>query len=129
LTFTVNATDADGRVVALRVDWGDGTPTTVLGEVAGGRATATHVYDDEGGYAVTVTATDDDGAVATATSTAEVSEGGGGGDGGGGLGWLPLAVVAVVVAILVLALLIRRPGKRRETESVSRPLGPPRVGE
>lgn len=66
--------DWDGTVVSRVVDWGDGSPTEIIGASprvnlgeAGVYPTLTHIYAGPGTYNVTVTATDSDGLVGVGT--------------------------------------------------------------
>jgi hypothetical protein len=127
LSLEISAADPDGRVVNVTVDWGDGSPPTVVAPTAG-KVVVPHIYAQAGAYIVNVTALDDEGAMGVAGASVQV-EGKDGGDGGEGLPpWMLLVAAAVVVLILVLSLIMRRtPKSPRET--ASRPLGPPKVGE
>jgi hypothetical protein len=127
LSLEMTAADPDGRVVNVTVDWGDGSPPTVVAPTAG-KVTVPHVYARAGSYIVNVTAIDDDGVTGVAGTSVGV-EGKDGGDGGGGLSpWMLLVALAVVVLILALVVLMRRT-PRSPRETASRPLGPPKVGE
>jgi PKD repeat protein len=59
------SSDADGTVTGWTWDFGDGT--------VGAGPTASHRYDAEGSYTVTLAVIDDDGIVATSTQTVEVA--------------------------------------------------------
>src|SRR5690606_4318952 len=61
------SSDPDGTVVGHSWDFGDGSDP-----VEG--ATATHTFDEEGTYTVTLTVTDDEGATDTDTATVTVAE-------------------------------------------------------
>lgn len=63
-TARVTATDADGTVDSVSVDFGDGSAPVRGVEVP---FTAIYTYSDEGTYVVTARAVDDDGVPATAT--------------------------------------------------------------
>jgi PKD repeat protein len=60
-SVTVTASDDDGTISSLSIDWGDGTiePTTAV--------TRTHTYAETGTFTITLTATDNEGLTATAT--------------------------------------------------------------
>lgn len=66
----VVATDADGTVATLSVDWGDGTP---LSTGTSSPFVATHTYAAEGTYTVTARAVDDVGVPATTTRQISVA--------------------------------------------------------
>lgn len=69
-TGRVTATDSDGAVSSLSIDWGDGTqPATGTTSPF----SATHTYADEGTYTLTARAVDDDGVPATTTRQLTVS--------------------------------------------------------
>jgi len=69
-TGRVAATDSDGTVTSLSIDWGDGTqPATGTTSPF----SATHTYADEGTYTLTARAVDDDGVPATTTRQLMVS--------------------------------------------------------
>ena len=55
-TFTVTATDPDGSVASIELDFGDGSPTV---EGPGPTLVAEHVFDAAGTYTARVVATDD----------------------------------------------------------------------
>lgn len=55
-TFTITATDPDGSIAAMTLDFGDGSP---LATSNGSPLVADHVYADPGTYTLTATATDD----------------------------------------------------------------------
>lgn len=58
------------------IDWNDGTPAetvTVIQGSGSGTLAASHVYGDNGIYAVVITVTDDDSGVGTATAVVEVA--------------------------------------------------------
>lgn len=59
-SFTSTSSDADGMIVDTSWDFGDGS-------AGASGAAASHSYDAEGSYEVTMTVTDDKGATATAT--------------------------------------------------------------
>ncbi len=64
LSLSVPVTDPGSDALTARIDWGQGgglEPATI----AAGRVTGSHVYADEGSFAVTVRVADDDGGVGT----------------------------------------------------------------
>lgn len=69
-TASMTATDADGTVDSLTVDFGDGS-APARGVTS--PFTATHTYADEGAYVVTARAVDDDGVPATSTRQVQVA--------------------------------------------------------
>ena len=74
-TATVSATFTDPGVLDTHtgsINWGDGSPTQLVSVVALA-AGVTHVYGDNGAYAVTVTITDDDGGVGAANVVVQVA--------------------------------------------------------
>lgn len=64
VNWSISATDEDGDVLSLSIDFGDGTSAT--------NAAGTHTYTEAGTYTVTAVATDPDGANDTATATVVV---------------------------------------------------------
>ena len=74
-TATVSATFTDPGVLDTHtgsINWGDGSPTQLVSVVALA-AGVTHVYGDNGAYAVTVTITDDDGGVGVGNVVVQVA--------------------------------------------------------
>ena len=69
-TARVVATDSDGTVASLSVDWGDNS-TPASGSSS--PFTATHTYAQEGTFTLTARAVDDDGVPATTTRQISVS--------------------------------------------------------
>ena len=67
-TVTVNfsATDPDGSVSSVSVNWGDGSASDVLSRSAG---LDTHSYTKTGSFTVTLTATDNSGSIAQVSSS------------------------------------------------------------
>jgi len=104
VTLTISATDPDGNVTAIRVDWGDGTIDTLTGT----SKTDTHQYASTGStssktFTITITATDN--SLSTSTpSTSAVSVAASSQSSSGNLS-LPLyyfAILAAVVAVLLV---------------------------
>ncbi len=71
-TFTDPGGD-DTHVVSI--DWGDGSPVTVIDPATSPLADRTHTYANPGTLTVTVTVTDDDGDSDTLTTTATIAAG------------------------------------------------------
>jgi hypothetical protein len=67
VSFTANAADEDGEVIAYDWDFGDRTVSD--------KQTTTKVFEYEGQYTVTLTVTDDQGGTGTATAVIVVGEG------------------------------------------------------
>jgi RHS repeat-associated protein len=78
ISLSASFTDADTSDTHTSViDWGDGTASsagTVSESSGSGTITATHVYDDNGSYTITVHATDSGGLVGTGTGTATIAD-------------------------------------------------------
>ena len=76
-TVSVSATftDDSGDVHAATIDWGEGPPAagTVDGTDGGGTVTGSHVYANDGSYAVTVTVTDNRGGAGQGGATGLVA--------------------------------------------------------
>jgi hypothetical protein len=70
VTVTFSASDADGSVSAIRVDWGDGTTPDNL---PGTATSDTHSYGAIGSFTITVAATDNSGSVGSGTISETVS--------------------------------------------------------
>jgi hypothetical protein len=75
VTLTISATDPDGTVVSLRVDWGDGTIDTLSGTATSG----IHSYSSTGtstskAFTITVNATDNSGSTGKYSSQVTVSD-------------------------------------------------------
>ena len=71
LTWTVTATDAGSADThTYEFDFGDGSPV-----VSGPDVEASHAYDDDGTYVLTVTVTDDDGGSTSDTLVIEIENG------------------------------------------------------
>jgi len=104
VTLTISASDPDGNVTAIRVDWGDGTIDTLTGT----SKTDTHQYASTGStssktFTITITATDNGGSTST-PSTSAVSVAASSQSSSGNLS-LPLyyfAILAAVVAVLLV---------------------------
>ncbi len=67
-TLTITASDPDGTITSIDVDWGDGT----INNLPGSATSDTHSYTSLGTFTVTVTATDNSGAKAFAVATKTV---------------------------------------------------------
>ncbi len=126
LRLEASVADADGTVVAILVDLGDGSEPFET-RSSGNKINVGCTYALAGTYVVNVTVRDDDGAIAVASTTVIVEEAVG--DDRGWPPWLTIVVVAIIVIVLLVlvALMARSPKSPRE--SASRPLGPPKVGE
>jgi len=70
ITMTINATDADGVVTGITVDWRDGTIDALLGNAT----FDSHIYSLAGSYTVTVSATDDAGLTGSSQSINSISD-------------------------------------------------------
>jgi hypothetical protein len=75
VTLTISATDPDGTVTALRVDWGDGKIDTLSGTAT----SDTHSYSSTGTspssiFTITVNATDNSGSTGISSSQVTVSD-------------------------------------------------------
>ena len=75
VTLSASASDPDGTVREIRVDYGDGQQ-----EVFGANVNTTHIYHEPGSYTLTLTAVDDEGAGTTETVPITVTDPGGGGE-------------------------------------------------
>jgi PKD repeat protein len=64
----VKASDSDGKIAAISINWGDGTTLS-------GTSAASHVFTKAGVYKITATATDNLGAKTSATTSVTVSWG------------------------------------------------------
>jgi PKD repeat protein len=69
ITAKVTASDPDGSVSSVVINWGDGSPSI------SGSLTASHVYNKAGTYTISATATDNRGAKSVATAVVTVSWG------------------------------------------------------
>jgi hypothetical protein len=63
LTWPITLSGGAGPY-AISVDWGDGTPNTLMSEQFGGTFNLTHTYNSAGTYGITVKATDKNGQLA-----------------------------------------------------------------
>ncbi len=70
VTVTFTATDPDGTISSINVDWGDATTPDVL---AGTATSDTHTYTSPGSFTITVTATDNSGSTGQATGSITVN--------------------------------------------------------
>src|SRR6266568_269416 len=76
VTVTFSATDPDGTVASISVNWGDGSPVDTL---AGSATSDTHSYSSTGSattqaFTITVTATDNSGSTGSATTSETVND-------------------------------------------------------
>lgn len=70
VTLTITASDPDGTIKTVGVNWGDGAVETFSQSVL----TVTHRYGGRGTYTVTVTVIDDSGLATTTTSPLTITE-------------------------------------------------------
>ena len=70
VTVTFTATDPDGAVSSISVDWGDSAPPDSL---AGTATSDTHTYASAGSFTITVTATDNSGSTGQGTGSITVN--------------------------------------------------------
>jgi PKD domain len=75
VTLTISATDPDGTVTAIKVDWGDGT----IDSLSGTATSDTHSYGSTGTstsktFTITVNATDNSGSIGKYSSQVTVSD-------------------------------------------------------
>ncbi|HEX4919391.1 MAG TPA: PKD domain-containing protein [Candidatus Bathyarchaeia archaeon] len=107
VTVSITATDPDGSVTSITVDWGDGT----VHPLSGTATSDGHTYSSTGltspkTYTIKVSATDDKGLTTNAaTSTITVPAGSSGSSSGNGLISLPLYYFGILAAVIA-ALLI-----------------------
>ncbi len=66
VTLTLNATDVDGTVSSISVNWGDGSAPDVL---SGSATSDTHTYIKAGSFTIIVTATDNSGSSGQVSSS------------------------------------------------------------
>jgi hypothetical protein len=76
ITATFTATDADGTVSGITVNWGDGT---AIDNLPGTATSDTHTYASTGtsaskGFTITVTATDNSGSTSSAVATETIND-------------------------------------------------------
>jgi hypothetical protein len=69
VTVTFTATDADGVVSSITVNWGDGT---TVDNLAGTAISDSHSYSTAGNYTISLVATDNSGSTGSATTSASV---------------------------------------------------------
>ncbi len=100
VTLTLAASDPDGTISSIQVNWGDGKTDSLPGTATG----ASHVYNTAGTFTITVTVTDNAGRTAVKTSTVTVVASAG----------LPLtsilliAIPIIIIAAVAVLLLMRR---------------------
>ena len=70
VTVTFTATDPDGTISSISVNWGDSTTPDSL---AGSATSDTHTYNSAGSFTITVTATDNSGSTGSATAPITVN--------------------------------------------------------
>jgi PKD repeat protein len=70
VTVTFTATDPDGTIASISVNWGDSTTPDTL---SGSATFDTHTYATTGSFTITVTATDNSGSTGSATKTETVT--------------------------------------------------------
>jgi PKD repeat protein len=115
VTLTITASDSDGSITAIKVDWGDGT----IVNLPGTQTSPTHKYASSGNFQIAVTVTDDLGATSSKTTNISVNPGSGGGTFTLPGGPIPYIVIAIVAAAAVSLFMILR---RRRSKS------PPKTG-
>ena len=71
VTLTFTATDPDGTVSSITVNWGDSSPVDTL---AGTATSDTHTYSSAGSFTITVTATDNSGSTGLGTGSITVNQ-------------------------------------------------------
>ncbi len=76
VSVTLSATDVDGSVTSITVDWGDGSNPTLL---SGTATSTTHVYESTDGQdtktvAINVTAIDNSGSLSSVTTTVTIND-------------------------------------------------------
>ncbi len=101
-TISITASDPDGSVASVKIDWGDGTTPT---NVTGNPSSEIHTYANSGTFTVTVTVTDNAGKTTSKTSTVIVAAGGSTLLSGPVLYGI---IGAILVAVIALVLLMRR---------------------
>lgn len=74
VTLSVSASDAEGNVASLSIDWGDGQSENVPGGDGTVNVERNHSYAAKGSFQVTVTATDDRGLSSERSEALEVSD-------------------------------------------------------
>jgi len=106
------SSDPDGTIVNYIWDFGDGT--------TGAGKTATHSYDSEGTYTVTLTVEDNDENTADTTRTIKVTEVPGPDEAEGFPYWILIPIiVAIVIAALVIWYFLK---KKKPKEEVPKPI-------
>ena len=74
VTLSVSASDAEGNVASLSIDWGDGQSDNVPGGDGTVNVERSHSYVAKGNFQITVTATDDRGLSSERSEALEVSD-------------------------------------------------------
>ncbi len=102
VTLTISASDPDGTVSIIKIDWGDGTVDSLSGSSTSG----SHTYAKSGAFTITVSVTDSSGVITSKTTLITVAA-----PGLGLLLYAAIGIVGVVVAVGALFFLRRRRGK------------------
>jgi len=68
ITLSITASDPDGTVSTVKVDWGDGTTDTLTGAAT----SDSHAYNAAGTYTIALTVTDNSGSIGSASSQVSI---------------------------------------------------------
>ncbi len=103
VTLSITASDPDGSVTSIRVDWGDGTVDSVSGNTTSDSHTYTSTSSAAKAYTITVTATDSGSQTGTpATSTVSVQPTSTGGNGNISLPLYYFGILAAAIAAMLI---------------------------